>query len=76
MSGRETQLAQVDDLSAGKVDREVGEEILAVWEDQSKWLPNEFADNASVDSVEMIVCEREIVREIVATESTEQLELS
>lgn len=74
MSSQKT--VRVADLSEKEVNGELGQEALEEWDDQSRWLPDGFSSNASVESTELIVCERKIEREILASEHTEELELS
>lgn len=72
----EQKTLQVSDLSEGEVDNDVGQTALEEWDNQAKWLPDGFSNDASVNSTELVVCERQIDRSIVATEHTEDLELS
>lgn len=67
---------KVSDLSENDVDIDIGQKVLEEWEDEARWLPDGFSDEASVESAELIACQRKIEREIIASEHTEELELS
>lgn len=67
---------QVKELSESEVDNDVGKELLEEWDEQSSWLPDDFIENTTVESTELIVCERQIDRAVFAEEYTESVELS
>jgi hypothetical protein len=58
------------------VAEDVGETVLERWDEESRWLPDDFVDEATVTGAEYIVCEKEIERKLHATEAVESAEVS
>lgn len=63
-------------MSEDEAEMEKGRQALKEWYKTAKWLPKDFIEKATVESVELVVCERRFKNELIVTESTHELTLS